>query len=517
MLRHRKYVVISTNIFSGSKEKLKMIDELRKKGCFVFNTYNAYNNNQLLVTRRPREILHKRTNDFLVCPHCKGFYSKISIRRHFLKCNLEVQKFAKNLPFLSRVTYGQVHKKASVIMKTEIIPRMRDDNVTHKIRFDELAIIYGNKLSLKYRRPHLQYMIRSKLRLIGRLMIALEKINPQINDFSSVFHPKYYDDIIKSICEVALINEQENEFKSPATAASYGTLPKKCGRILINEYIKQEDEQGQLNTKNFLSILDEDFQTDINKTVQENQSERRRRKSIILPIMDDIKKLNGFLNTQRTVCYTNLKQKFDIKIWKQLAEYTLISIQVFNRRRAGEIERVLITDFNTHQTINADTDPDIFNSLSEESKLAASQYRRFEIRGKLGRNVPVLLNDNHFKCIQLILHFRNEAGVSKENPYVFGLTGGNNTFLRACKLLRSFSKLCGAKNPENLRGTQLRKHIATRSILLDLENQEISDLAHFMGHNEAIHRSHYRIPIVTRDIIKMSKLLEIAQGNNEQG
>lgn len=115
------------------------------------------------------------------------------------------------------------------------------------------------------------------------------------------------------------------------------------------------------------------------------------------------------------------------------------------------------------------------------------------------------------------MHFRNEAGVSDENPYVFGLPGGNNTFLRACKLLRSFSKLCGAKNPENLRGTQLRKHIATRSILLDLEKQEISDLAHFMGHNEAIHRSHYRIPIVTRDIIKMSKLLEIAQGSHDQG
>lgn len=324
--------------FSGSKEKLKMIDEIRKKGCFVFNTHNSYNDNQLLVTRRPRKILQKETNDFLVCPHCKGFYSKTTIRRHFLKCSPQVKKFDKNLSFLSRVTYGQIHKKANIIMKTEIIPRMRADNVTRKICFDELAIIYGNKLSLKYRKPHLQYMIRSKLRLIGRLMIALGKINSLINDFSSVFHPKYYDDVMKSVCEVALINEQENEFKSPATAASYGTLLKKCGRILINEYIKKEDEQGQLNTKNFLSILDEDFQTDINKTVQENQSERRRRKSITLPIMEDIKSLNGFLNTHRTVSYTKLKQKFDIKIWKQLGEYTLISIQVFNRRRAGETE-----------------------------------------------------------------------------------------------------------------------------------------------------------------------------------
>lgn len=102
--------------------------------------------------------------------HTKGFYSKRTIRRHLLKCSPEVLKFGKNLPFLSCVTYGQVHNKAIISMKTEMIPRMRDDNVPHKIHFDELAIIYGNKLSLKYRKPHLQYMIRSKLRLIGQLL-----------------------------------------------------------------------------------------------------------------------------------------------------------------------------------------------------------------------------------------------------------------------------------------------------------------------------------------------------------
>lgn len=504
-------------IFSGSKERLNLIEAMRKQGSFIFNTRSAFNNNQLLVTRRPPLATQRKPDDFSVCPNCKGFYSKKTIRRHFLKCNPLALKNDKSLSALSRATLGQVHKKANIIMRKDIIPRMRNDDVSRAIIYDDLAIIFGNKLCMKYRKPHLYYMIRSKLRLIGRLLLAIKKKNSLATDFASLFHPKFYDDIIFAVSQVAFMNEQENEFKSPATAASYGTLLKKCGRMLINEYIKRDDTEGQSNTKNFLAILEEEFQMDINKTVEENQRERRRHKTIILPNIEDVKKLNVYLNTHRLKFFNDLSEKFDAIVWRNLGQYTLISIQVFNRRRAGEIERILISDFLASKSIDEKTDPDIFRSLSDESKKAASQYRRFEIRGKLGRNVPVLLHVDHFDCIKLFLQYRKQAGVSSENPYVFGLPGGNNKFLRACQLLRKFSSLCGAENPDTLRGTKLRKHIATRSVLLDLKEQEITDLACFMGHDEHIHKNHYRMPIVTRDIVTMSRLLEIAQGNDQSG
>lgn len=72
--------------------------------------------------------------------------------------------------------------------------------------------------------------------------------------------------------------------------------------------------------------------------------------------------------------------------------------------------------------------------------------------------------------------------------------------------------LCGAENPESLRGTKLRKHIATTCIKLNLEDQEVNHLANFMGHNEKIHRDIYRQPLVSREILRMSQLLEVAQG-----
>lgn len=94
------------------------------------------------------------------------------------------------------------------------------------------------------------------------------------------------------------------------------------------------------------------------------------------------------------------------------------------------------------------------------------------------------------------------------NPYVFGMPGTDQfKHLDACALLRHYSRKCGAVLPTSLRGTELRKEIATSSHVEDLAEHEINQLANFMGHARHIHDEHYRIPPATRDIVRMSKLL----------
>jgi len=147
----------------------------------------------------------------------------------------------------------------------------------------------------------------------------------------------------------------------------------------------------------------------------------------------------------------------------------------------------------------------------------ANKYVRFLIRGKLGRTVPVILDIELVQCIELILKHRNEANVPKDNPYVFGMPNNNKRnfkYLRACVLMRNFSKKCGAQIPHTLRGTELRKHIATTCITLNLSENEVNDLANFMGHHEKIHKRHYRQSIPAVEIVRMTKYLEAALGEN---
>ncbi|XP_039308695.1 uncharacterized protein LOC113004523 isoform X1 [Solenopsis invicta] len=131
------------------------------------------------------------------------------------------------------------------------------------------------------------------------------------------------------------------------------------------------------------------------------------------------------------------------------------------------------------------------------------------------RTVPVLLSAELLECIEIILKYRHDACVPAKNIYLFGIPGYNKSYFKyldACELMRRFSTECGAERPWTLRATDLRKHIATISVALDLSENDVSDLAKHMGHAMAIHKEIYRQPIVSRDIVRMSQVLEKAQG-----
>lgn len=57
----------------------------------------------------------------------------------------------------------------------------------------------------------------------------------------------------------------------------------------------------------------------------------------------------------------------------------------------------------------------------------------------------------------------------------------------------------------------LGKHIATQCVIFNLQKQEVSDVANFMGHADKIDHNYYRMPITSREISLMSQLLERAR------
>ena len=238
----------------------------------------------------------------------------------------------------------------------------------------------------------------------------------------------------------------------------------------------------------------------------------QRTKTVNLPKTQDIRILDDYLDKVINKESSKLKQKFDFDCWKKLAQATLIKLQIFNRRRAGEIERLKIEHFECQSITD---DDDLYQNLTKEERESAKKYVRIVIRGKLNSMVPVLMSKEMVDIVSLILQHRKAAQVSSKNVFVFGIAStSKRPYLRACVLMRQFSEECGAKNPTFLRGTNLRKHIATRCVDMELSDNQISRVAKFMGHDEKIHKNIYRQPVVKVDILDMSKVLEKAQGLN---
>lgn len=499
-------------------ERRKIIDMIRKNGNFKYNINAEVNKGQLIVCRRPNIKWDKDAKDFTVCIKCKGFFAKNSIRNHSRTCLKRDFKKQKGIMVMGRKIACRIHKLANNTLKNAVFPVLREDEVVRTIRYDELLILYGNKLCNKYKAEHQHDMIRARLRLLGRFLLALKEINSNVTDFKSLYQPKIYDDCISAINIVAGYNDDEKMFKAPAVAANLSTLIKYVGNLLIMEYIKQEDMENKKLVKDFLKLLIVDIGTSINTTVAETQSARKRHKKVQLPSMEDVQTLYRHLKEKRVKAYNALKESFSSEKWRSLAEVTLIGLQLFNRRRAGEIERTLIEDFQNNEKLNEDMYSDIYKSLSRQNKKIAGKYIRFCIRGKKGRTVPVLLTNEIFECINLLLQYRREMGVPTKNPYIFGLPSNERNrykYLKACILMRRFSKECNAVHDHTLRGTILRKHVATHCIQLNLNEIDVSDLANFMGHADKIHKEHYRQPLPFRNILKISQYLEAVQGNKE--
>ncbi|XP_057662497.1 uncharacterized protein LOC130897580 [Diorhabda carinulata] len=449
---------------------------------------------------------NRTASHYKPCGKCGGMYSTLSLSSHYRRCELNRLKGSKDVLKNSKKK-SILATIACSVLRNEILPVLRDDEITKAIVSDDLTIAFGNRMCQKYRSPHLYKMIRARLRCVAKLFLILKK-KTHVYKFEQFFDSEYYDCIISAINEMCQLNEETGKYKSASTAFAIGSYLKKISFYLLSELIKNKNKEKQNDVKYFLQLLQEGLQHDVYKTVEENQQEQKRRKIIELPSSDDILLLRNYLNRKRNFYMQCLKKEYSYNNWKRLMSVILISLQLFNRRRAGEMERVKIEDYLKYERLKDDNE--MLGCMSAEEKKRKKGYIRFLIRGKRCRGG----NRENFEGIQMISKFRKQTNISERNPYLFGLPGKDDfNHLLATRLLNQYSKLCGAKKPHTLRGIELRKHIATKCGTMNLGDVELKDVADYLGHNEKIHLDHYRLPSATKDIVRMSNILECAQGS----
>lgn len=145
---------------------------------------------------------------------------------------------------------------------------------------------------------------------------------------------------------------------------------------------------------------------------------------------------------------------------------TLTQVVLFNRRRAGEVSRMLLSS-----NLSKDT-PDTQGDVNLAQKLC-KHFVRITIVGKRGRRVPVLLTPLMRESLDALIEKREECNVLCDNGYLFALPHSAH-YIRASDCIRQFVKECdNIQNPDALTSTRLRKHVATLSTVLNLKTTEL--------------------------------------------
>ncbi|XP_058230695.1 uncharacterized protein LOC131343211 [Hemibagrus wyckioides] len=159
-----------------------------------------------------------------------------------------------------------------------------------------------------------------------------------------------------------------------------------------------------------------------------------------------------------------------------------------------------------HCTALMAEDEELIKSTETFKKLYSSKWSDFISHNALSTlneakfNKPLTLPFTH--DVQLLhKHLETIADVSSEKLK----QAPSPQLCQDC--LRLYASQCGAQNPEHLKSTHLRKHVATLSQILNLKNNELDQVADFLGHDIHIHREYYRLPDATFQLAKISKLL----------
>ncbi|KAJ8674487.1 hypothetical protein QAD02_005749 [Eretmocerus hayati] len=397
---------------------------------------------------------------------------------------------------------------------------MRRDRVWRAIRYDALLVEFGNQECNHLRGEYDIYQIRVMLRRFGRLKLTVckhAKLNPSKTGMTKLIFTVPPIQFVRGIEMMANCDKLGEQYLMYPTAAQnmFTVMKALCEKLAVQFIDGHQDDLTRI-VDNFIRSLSVGYKNQLSRAAAESHNLHRRHKIVELSSKDAIKEFLKYLADIRVENYNTLVQEKCPKAYVMLLKATMSSIQVFNRRRPGDVERITWPDYDAKKQMESVQQ---FGSLHDNLQDIAKEFYLLTTRGKLGRDVRLLLPADVFICLEKIREIRPHMGFSKDNNYIFGMptsTGKTKLHLKAYFVMRQFAIDSGIQNYHLLTATNLRKQLATACIELDLTDAQLTDLARYMGHHPDVHRSVYRQGITDRDIPTFLEFVNTALGVNKK-
>ncbi len=475
----------------------------------VRNMGNYHHNSAVLSTGKgeiipKRQAMHMSTaTDYLPCKFCFAMYVKKDLWRHHKRCKLQVRE---NMPGRRKV-----QTSCSLLLPTDstissglqnIIEDMTYDAVTQVIQSDSLILSLGESWTTLVGRHRAD--IRNKMRELARLLLVARAIDKDIVALKDLINPGKFNTVLDAVKKMTGFDESTNRFSVPSTALKLRHSLVKVSHILQGEALRQEDGALKRRAENFSKLIELEWTVHVSSNALKTLYQRKCNSTQILPLGEDIGKLQNHLKCLEEVNRKTLVDHPSQRSWSDLSQVTLAQLILFNRRYEGEVSRMEVTTYLQRNQSNMQDE--ILESLSPFEKKLCENLTRVEVRGKRGRNVAILLPAHVKESVELLIKTREDAGISPSNPYIFARPYyGSQENVRGCDSLKRYAKSCGAKHPENITSTKLRKLVATVSQVLDLKTHELDQLATFMGHDADMEFN--RLPEETLQMAKECRII----------
>ena len=372
----------------NKKERRAAIARIRNDGIVAYNRMEA-------AKVQPKYTSAKRGKEekpLTVCSNCKITVMKYNFSRHKKLCQPASEESVISRP-ISTISISTEYNEDYV---TDILGKLRDDDVRNLIRKDSTLVLIGSKLFWAVRQKKDKYIevcrdVRGNLRNLARLysIFVTYDITKKYDNAHDMFNRDNFDQLTKAI-EAHTTNE-DNKLM-PGLKANLYYLIKKCAKIVENHLFDKRQDQESEEVSKFLKSFeswkvyifgDATYQLNKNKNVNLRNPNR-------LPNEGDITLLKNHA-TNKIAELSDAYHVDDAHTYVVLRNMLCTRLTLLNGRRGGEPARMLIEDFQ--DAVNEKwIDQQRVSELDELEKLIVKNNKIAFMTGK-GKNhlVPVVM------------------------------------------------------------------------------------------------------------------------------
>jgi hypothetical protein len=502
----------------GSEKKKNLISLIRNDG----NLENGLNGN-VIPKRRQGNWEEKK---FYICQFCKGWYQQLNLSRHQRKCIFKPNGCTETR-LIDSMIYTTCHQKYGEIIgkltaNNELFRNMRADEVAEEAMNDLLIVSWGDDLLKKSNPNRSQHHITEKMRLCAKFLKNMKTLGPYSN-LLSCLKPEAFDHAIQAVKILARFDQETKTFGAASHALHFGTylikLAELTKKIILRKKISIAEDRNEIlqELEWFRDLVKNHWTIEIGSLALKDLNAKNAQKPKVLPLTENIMKLKAFVDKESKRAHLNLNRSADTISFRNLMETTMISLIIHNRKRVGDIQYLLITEYESHINKPVIHQPELYAALSEEEKILTKNYQRVVGIGKGSRQVPLLIPKPEQQYLRCLYNIRkSKPWFSSENKYFFTLPNStSNKWLDGCSTLRKYANLCGARNPELLTSNRLRKHISTVTQLLNLKENEVDQLCTFMNHSKKTRDTYYKYVLKSLNLFFSSFFFERGGGFKE--
>ncbi|KAJ3659002.1 hypothetical protein Zmor_010712 [Zophobas morio] len=391
---------------------------------------------------------------------------------------------------------------------------MRPDSISLVAKSDSLICLYGETLLNKHKRQQMSVVVSNKIREMGRLLLALKSINSNISVLFDFL--KYFETLITATKLISGYDQSLKKFKAPSLALHMGTNLKIVCDIALKIVIEKKKmpdinwvdrEETKTAIKEIKKLIEGHWCNELSSLALKDLKEKQWEKPAKLPLTSDIQAFQSYLSAHAEDAYEYIKDNLNVKQnYKTLTECVLALVVMFNRKRIGDVQYLKIETYNNARA-STNNQEAFVESLTPVEQIICKKLKRVLTGGKGSKPIPILFPQRIQKYITCLIKLREDSAiVPTNNPYLFANPGSENRWMSGVHVISKMAKKCGAQNPSLLTSTKFRKHIATTLQLMTLEQNEMDQIATFMGHTKKTHEEFYRLP---QDIYQTAKVAKI--------